>query len=74
MDPGGIGALIGCSIIAGIGITTYCCDLYKKRKQAKLIKKGSIEKLIDKIPEKKETTPILIVRSPPKKLKEYMPK
>ena len=35
MDPGGIGALIGLSVLFGFGISRKLCDLWKQRREAK---------------------------------------
>jgi hypothetical protein len=66
MDPAGIGALIGISMLLGGFLFHYFCDQYSKRKQ--------ISKKVSKtISTKTEATPILVRNPSHKKLSELLP-
>ena len=67
MDPAGIGALIGISMLLGGFLFHYFCDKYSKRKQIppKKVSKTS--------PTKTEATPILVRNPSHKKLSELLP-
>jgi hypothetical protein len=70
MDPAGAGALIGVSVLVGGYLFYYFCELYSKRKK---VRKPKLAKLLEAIPNKSETTPILVRNPSHKKLKEFLP-
>ena len=71
MDAGGVGALIGVSVMVGGCIFCYVYELYKKQ----IERKNSLEKVIEKISVVVQNpTPVSLVRnSSHKKLSEILP-
>ncbi len=62
MDPAGLGAIIGMSIMAGVFAGLKVCDIYKKRKKKEELQRVQGKRFLIPIASKEEIQPILRVK------------
>lgn len=63
MDPAGLGAIIGMTIMAGVFAGLKVCDIYKKRKQKKEFQRAQGKhSLLPPESKKEEKQPILVMK------------
>jgi hypothetical protein len=63
MDPAGLGAIIGISIMTGVFVGLKMCDIYKKRKRTRPLSRQDAKRCLSQAAQsKEEKRPILVMK------------